>query len=231
MSSIAVKRMKKEIQLLGTSKLNEEGIFFDIDEADIFHIHVLFLGPKNTPYANGIFVFEFFFNHTNHPHVPPKVIFHQGYTTTRIHPNFYTDGKVCLSILNTWAGPRWSSCQTIISIIRTIQTLFDDNPLQYEPGFQTHTDTINHTNFALIVKFQNIYNNYLIAKKLKDDSFLFPAFTHIIENHLRETHEETIENIKSLEKHEGQQISIRIYSICQHLYVSDLKKKYTSLSF
>ena len=239
MSSISVKRMQKEIMLLQKANLCKERIYYKLDEENIFHLHILFIGPKETPYENGVFVFEFFFNENTHPHTPPRVIFHQGYTRTRIHPNFYTDGKVCLSILNTWAGPCWSSCQNVISIIRIIQTLFDKNPLQFEPGYQKNYTPL-HKDFSIHVTYENIKNNYLIASRalslgsqgqqhqtMIGNKFLL--FKAILTEHIRDTYEETLKNIENIKEFENYHIDLRTYNIAKTLQVHDLKTKYSSL--
>jgi hypothetical protein len=46
----------------------------------------------------------------------------------------YVDGKVCLSILGTWSGPKWSPALTTTSVMATIQSLLDENPIRNEPG-------------------------------------------------------------------------------------------------
>lgn len=42
-----------------------------------------------------------------------------------------------MSILNTWTGDKWSSCQSIISTLLTICSLLSPKPLLNEPG---HTE-------------------------------------------------------------------------------------------
>ena len=61
---------------------------------------------------------------------------------TRFNPNFYRNGKVCLSILNTWEGEKWSSCQSIRSILITLQMTMNETPLLNEPGIHE----ISHKN-------------------------------------------------------------------------------------
>ena len=51
-----------------------------------------------------------------------------------MHPNLYRNGKVCLSLLNTWRGEQWTSCQSIKTILLTLITLFTNKPLLNEPG-------------------------------------------------------------------------------------------------
>ena len=89
------------------------GIVVMPDETRANTIHALMMGPPDTPYDHGLFLFELCFP-DDYPHRPPKV----KHTTTgnglvRMNPNLYSCGKVCLSILGTWEGPGWSSVQSI----------------------------------------------------------------------------------------------------------------------
>ena len=54
----------------------------------------------------------------------------------RFNPNFYKDGKICLSILHTWEGPRWTASQTLTSLLCSIQSLMSEKPYQNEPGHE-----------------------------------------------------------------------------------------------
>ena len=110
------------------------GIFIQCDKADITHIQVLIFGPKNTPYEDGFFYFDYRMP-DNYPHSPPKVIL---ITTAngevRFNPNLYSCGKVCLSILGTWSGPSWTSVLSLSTVLLSIQSLLCDNPFYNEPG-------------------------------------------------------------------------------------------------
>ena len=86
----------------------------------------------------------------------------------RFNPNLYTNGKVCLSILNTWSGESWTSCQSISSILLTLSTILCKDPLKNEPGVQkSHADfdkynylvTYKNIEFA-IFKILELVNNY-----------------------------------------------------------------------
>ena len=59
-------------------------------------------GPPGTPYSCGCFEFDIFFP-PDYPQQPPQVNFcTTGNNSVRFNPNLYNDGKVCLSVLNTW---------------------------------------------------------------------------------------------------------------------------------
>ena len=65
---------------------------------------VLIIGSEGTPYSNGAFEFDVFFD-SQYPKGPPKVtLITTGGGTTRFNPNLYSSGKVCLSLLGTWRG-------------------------------------------------------------------------------------------------------------------------------
>lgn len=62
-------------------------------------MYALILGPFDTPYEGGFFCFFLKFP-TNYPIRPPKVkLMTTGDGLVRFNPNFYKNGKVCLSIL------------------------------------------------------------------------------------------------------------------------------------
>lgn len=75
-------------------------------------VKVLITGPEDTPYENGCFEFDIFFPQ-DYPQTPMSVNLQTtGRNTVRFNPNLYHDGKVCLSILNTWHGrpeERWNA--------------------------------------------------------------------------------------------------------------------------
>ena len=54
-------------------------------------------------------------------------------------------GKVCLSILGTWSGPKWTSIMDITTVLLTLQSLLDENPLHHEPGQRKKCRTYKYT--------------------------------------------------------------------------------------
>jgi baculoviral IAP repeat-containing protein 6 len=61
----------------------------------------------------------------------------------RFNPNLYNCGKVCLSLLGTWAGPGWDPVRsTLLQVLVSIQSLIMvDDPYFNEPGFQGELGT------------------------------------------------------------------------------------------
>lgn len=123
-------RLLSECGLL--AKQTTPSVFARPDEDDVMRWSALIVGPPHSPYSCGLFHFgarrrfaraanearlisappalrvpappDIRFP-TDYPNSPPRVLI----TTTssgsvRFNPNFYSTGKVCLSILGTWRG-------------------------------------------------------------------------------------------------------------------------------
>ncbi|MCO5551104.1 hypothetical protein L7F22_004601 [Adiantum nelumboides] len=99
----------KEMTLFNTRLLLERdsSIFLCMDEQRMDVLWALIIGPKDTPYENGVFLVDILLQAT-YPDEPPKVHFlTTGGGKARFNPNLYKNGTVCLSILGTWNdGPR-----------------------------------------------------------------------------------------------------------------------------
>ena len=124
-------------------------------EEDITIGYALIFGPVDTPYQYGNYLFSFHFP-TEFPYKPPKVTYMTNDGTTRFNPNFYRNGKVCLSLLNTWEGEKWSACQTIRSILITLQMTLTHNPLLNEPGIDAKNHYSYIQKYNKIIEFKNL---------------------------------------------------------------------------
>lgn len=149
----SVKRLARDVRQLRKSPLTSNGIYYQHDEENMLKGYAMIVGPRDTVYANGFYFFEFDYP-TDYPSNPPKLTFRTNQNKIRFNPNLYTNGKVCISILNTWRGDQWSSCQTISSILLTLCTLFTNDPLLNEPGIcRNHRD---FDTYNRIVEYSNI---------------------------------------------------------------------------
>jgi len=115
-------RLAKEV----SSLRNDLPLFYDssivvrVDEENFDIFRVLIFGPENTPYANGAFFFDFLLP-PEYPEKPPKGCFlNTRLGEIRCNPNLYNDGKICLSLLGTWAGPSWTSQCTLLQVGRQL---------------------------------------------------------------------------------------------------------------
>lgn len=163
-------RLVKDVKHIIKNPLDNNGIYYKHDMENVLKGYALIIGPKDTPYYGGYYFFTFDYPY-DYPFQPPKVTFKINVNNIRFNPNFYTSGKVCLSILNTWYGEKWSSCQNISTILLSIFTLFNNNPLANEPGISlTHKDCDKYTK---IINFANIKYAFcgVINKELFCDFF------------------------------------------------------------
>lgn len=96
----------------------------------------LIMGLPDTPYDGAVMHFELKIP-PEYPMKPPSVKYlsTEG-TSLRIHPQLYADGKVCLSILGTWHGPRWTASWSLRALLLSIQALLNAEPLRCEPGLE-----------------------------------------------------------------------------------------------
>tara|TARA_B100000508_G_scaffold46779_1_gene36419 strand:- start:841 stop:1578 length:738 start_codon:yes stop_codon:yes gene_type:complete len=146
-------RIIKDVADIIKDPLDDNNIFYIHDENSLLNGYALIIGPENTPYANGFYFFHFLFP-PDYPYTPPVVKYLTNDGTTRFHPNFYRNGKCCLSILNTWKGEEWTSCLTIKTILLSLCMVFTDNPLLNEPGVKECSKDIPVYND--IISFKNI---------------------------------------------------------------------------
>ena len=179
-SKNTITRLIKDIRQLQKEPLHDQGVYYKHDEDDLLKGYALIIGPADTPYENGFYLFELLYP-TDYPFTPPKLNFLTQDGITRFNPNLYRSGKVCLSLLNTWRGEQWTSCQTISSILLTLVTVFNDSPLLNEPGV-----TKNHPDF-------NNYNDIITFKNF--DTAIYNTIHNINENSINKLfHEEISEN-------------------------------------
>lgn len=152
-SKETVHRLLKDVRQIIKHPLTDNGIYYSHDEIDITKGYAMIIGPENTPYFGGYYFFMFDFPH-DYPFSPPKVTFMTNDSTTRFNPNLYRCGKVCVSILNTWSGEKWSACQTINSVLLTLCSLLNESPLENEPG-QTK-ESPSYIPYQKSIEFKNI---------------------------------------------------------------------------
>lgn len=75
------------------------GILVVPDELNLRLLHILIIGPSDTPYDGGLFYFILKCP-TDYPMRPPKMkLMTTDGGRVRFNPNFYSCGKICVSIL------------------------------------------------------------------------------------------------------------------------------------
>ncbi|KAI9295204.1 ubiquitin-conjugating enzyme [Neoconidiobolus thromboides FSU 785] len=118
----ATTRIKKEIQRLNADPA--PGITATPHEDNIRYFDVIIVGPRQSPFEDGVFKLELFLPE-GYPMAPPKVRF----LTKIYHPNIDKLGRICLDILKD----RWSPALQIRTVLLSIQALLSapnpDDPL------------------------------------------------------------------------------------------------------
>jgi ubiquitin-protein ligase len=180
-------RLKKDIVDIMKHPLKDNGIYYIHDDENILNGYFLIVGPPDTPYEFGFYFFKIEFP-KNYPMSPPKITFcnNDNVTNTRFNPNLYRSGKVCVSILNTWRGEGWTSCLTLRTILLSIQSLFNKNPLINEPNISiSHISVkpynllITHRNIDICIYniIKNIISN---SHNYEEDEKVFYLFNNDI---------------------------------------------------
>jgi ubiquitin-conjugating enzyme E2 Z len=170
-------RILMDIKHLIKNPLNEHGIYYMHDDKHILKGRALIIGPKNTPYFGGYYFFDVLFP-PNYPYSPPTITFKTNNGVVRFNPNLYTNGKVCISILNTWDGEPWSACQTLSSVLLTLCSILNENPLRNEPG--VHINDRDCVTYHKSIEYTNIY--FAVCSVLMTDRFneYFDIFSDIM---------------------------------------------------
>lgn len=224
------KRLLKDVVQLIKSPLNSHGIYYKHSSNNILIGHAMLIGPKNTPYENGIYFFRFDFNN-NYPYEPPKLTYLTNDGKIRFNPNLYRQGKVCLSILNTWRGEQWTSCQSINTVLLTLVSILNNNPLLNEPG--VHKKHIDINPYNKIIEYSNY--NIAICDILESIKYkhLRILWSIEIENHLINNYNAIQNKLIHLESFIGKNkekiYKTRLYDMKVYINYTKLLNKFNKL--
>lgn len=148
-----VQRLLSDVRTIIKTPLSDNGIYYCHDDEDMMKGYAMIIGPSETPYYGGYYFFEFNYPY-DYPFSPPKVTYKTNNGVTRFNPNLYKCGKVCVSILNTWSGEKWSACQSISTILLTLCSLLNDKPFLNEPGQSIYSSDFEK--YQRSIEFLNI---------------------------------------------------------------------------
>lgn len=225
-SKETIGRLVKDVKDIIINPLTEHGVHYMHDDTNMLKGRALIFGPKNTPYENGCYLFEFIFP-PNYPYSPPKLIYCTNDGKTRFNPNLYKCGKVCLSILNTWRGEQWESCQTITTILLALCTTLNETPLLNEPGVTKNHE--NYDDYNTILKYKNFeiaILNILTNEMINNN---FNMFLPIMKKNFFDNYSYNIDKIdKAIEKYCNNSLTIitNIYYMTVTINYVELKKKF-----
>jgi ubiquitin-protein ligase len=199
-----------------------EGVYIHFDELDINQMIVMIRGQEG-PYEFCQFLFHIRFS-DDYPMTPPIVKFCSSDGKTRLNPNLYIDGKVCLSILGTWQGDPWTSVMTIKTIILSIMALvMTSEPLRNEPGLESSpVDKIETYN--QIVEYASLH---ILVNQISHPSEMFAPLLKNMKSQFIKDYSTLIEKMDKLIRSENNQKTVKIsyHSQTATLDYSSLKKR------
>ncbi|KAK9077024.1 hypothetical protein SSX86_005359 [Deinandra increscens subsp. villosa] len=140
-----------------------ETIFVRVYEGRMDLLRALIIGPKGTPYHDGLFFFDVYFP-SNFPFNKPLVRYHSG--GFGINPHMFECGEVRLNIfgehLSDYASlwPSWNT--TILQLLVSIQDrVLNADPLFHQPVSQDFGPSVVAEYLSLL------YNEDILIKSLK----------------------------------------------------------------
>ena len=201
-------------------------VFIHFDESDINQMIVMIRGQEG-PYEFCQFLFHIRFS-DDYPMTPPILKFCSSDGRTRLNPNLYIEGKVCLSILGTWQGDPWTSVMTIKTVILSIMALvMTSEPLRNEPGMESSpADKIETYN--QIVEYASL--NILVNQIESPSEMFAPLLKNMKAQYIRD-YPALIEKIDRLIRSENNQKTVRIsyHSQTATLNYDSVKKRLQDL--
>ena len=209
-----INRLLKDVKQIMKNPLTENGIFYIHDDEDMRKGYAMIVGPSDTPYFGGFYFFELTYP-SDYPHSPPKVLYCTNGDHIRFNPNLYVCGKVCISLLNTWRGDQWTSCQTISTVLLTLCSLLCADPLLNEPGVTTENKDFE--TYTKIIEYKNV--EIAMLKMIQKQPSIFPQkfnafYPVMVEQFLK--HKDAVMDIlekKKVDNAEAFKLSTSMYSM------------------
>jgi ubiquitin-protein ligase len=201
-------------------------VFIHFDESDINQMIVMIRG-QDGPYEFCQFLFHIRFS-DDYPMSPPIVKFCSSDGRTRLNPNLYIEGKVCLSILGTWQGDPWTSVMTIKTVILSIMALvMTREPLRNEPGMESSpADKIEIYN--QIVEYASLN---ILLNQIQHPSEMFAPLLKNMKSKFIRDYPSLIEKVDRLIRSDNNQKTVKIsyHSQMATLDYDSLKKNIQNL--
>jgi len=76
-----------------------------VSDSNLFVWDAMISGPAETPWEGGLFSLRLSFSE-NYPDTPPQIRF----TTEIFHPNVFTNGQICLDVIQNMWSPIFTVC-------------------------------------------------------------------------------------------------------------------------
>ena len=204
---------------------NESDIYFGIDESKLDNkFQILMIGSRDieNPYFGGNFMFSGKFP-DQYPFFPPHVKAKTQGESCRFHPNYYVSGKCCVSILGTWSGPPWTSCQNLGTVAQTLKSLYIENPITQEPGWETCNDH-RAKSYTNIVAYRTL--EVAVLRMMDNPPSGFEHFVPIMEKNFLEMFPKLMEKLHSMKNLHGKYIKSPMYGMTLTCDIQKLIKLY-----
>jgi|TARA_Y100000992_G_C21162625_1_gene441891 ubiquitin-conjugating enzyme E2 G1 len=159
---MAIRRLQSEIMQLN----KEPNYFFSVspNESNFLLWNFILIGPPETFFEGGIFKGTIEFP-KEYPNKPPKLIF----TSNMYHPNIYSNGSVCISILHEGVdqygyesvNERWNPSQSVSTVLMSILSMLGypnfDSPANVDASkeWKDSVDTYKKKIYELVAESQN----------------------------------------------------------------------------
>jgi ubiquitin-conjugating enzyme E2 Z len=226
MSNLATKRILSDLKIVKTNCLDKHNIFVSTNEENVFNVKAMIIGPDDTPYEGGFYFLDIVFP-KNYPLDPPKATFMTLNQEVRFNPNLYKNGKVCVSILNTWAGPGWTTACTLSGILLSIQSLLNEKPIHNEPGYEKE----NGDKCRIYNEMVEYYNlKVATIQMIRDTPKGFEEFRDIMIKHLITNYEKYRKFLQKRMFLDGEVRNFRIYGMSTKLNYKKVEDDLTLLN-
>lgn len=230
-SKDAIQRLLRDVKNIMRNPLTDNGIYYVHDDEDMLKGYAMIVGPSETPYFGGFYFFEFSYP-ADYPHSPPSVKYMTNGDNIRFNPNLYVNGKVCISLLNTWRGEQWTSCQSISTVLLNLCTLLCKDPLLNEPGVgKTHLDFNNYTR---VIEYKNIEIAILRMITKDPSSFCkqFNVFYPILKENFIKNNDAVTKYLEEKSNNETapEKITTSMYSMTTVIDYKKLQKNYANVA-
>jgi ubiquitin-conjugating enzyme E2 O len=175
-----------------------DNVFVRAYESRMDLMRAIIIGPRQTPYYNSVFIFDIYLP-PDYPNNAPKV--HFWSFGAKVNPNLYADGKICLSLLGTWAGKNdeenWipdksNILQLIVSIMGLVLV---SEPYYNEANYDKQIGTTEgHHNSILYNENALLLSAWHIIKTLRNTPL---HCKEIVRQHFEQFGQEIIRRLES----------------------------------
>ena len=174
----AIKRIKQEFKDLSDNPNGNIGVTVGlVDENNIFEWRCTLIGPRDTPYVNGIFYLTIKFPY-NYPEAAPEVcfktpIYHVNINPKRTMRNGIRDeslGHVCISTLNWWK-PHYTIKEVLTNIFGLFYMANPESPYGIDRAEELRNNKTLHD--EKIKAFYAQVKHFVETQKIEEGDMFF----------------------------------------------------------